>query len=59
MVPLAKRMPSVAVPAAEAFTVNWAAAPAVLSALQNPLPEYPLWLDSMAPAQVAGADSAS
>ncbi|GAA2831597.1 hypothetical protein GCM10020220_020640 [Nonomuraea rubra] len=38
-VPLAKRIPRVAVPAAEAFTVNWAWAPAALSALQKPVPE--------------------
>src|SRR5688572_17593326 len=38
-VPLAKRTPSVAAPAADAVTENWTAAPTALSPLQNPAPE--------------------
>src|SRR5262245_11704861 len=59
VVPLAKRTPSVAVPANEEFTVNCAAAPTALLPLQNPLPEKPAWLESIVPLQVAGAVSAS
>src|SRR5687767_13939462 len=39
VVPLAYRMPMLAVPAAEALTVNCTPAPTALVALQNPLPE--------------------
>jgi hypothetical protein len=59
VVPLEYRIPSVAVPAAAAFTVNCAAAPTALSALQNPVPEKPVWFASISPAHVAGAFSAS
>ncbi|GIF42874.1 hypothetical protein Axi01nite_71850 [Actinoplanes xinjiangensis] len=57
--PLAYLKPMVAVPAVAAVTENCTAAPAALLALQNPLPEKPAWLDSMAPSQVAGALSDS
>ena len=57
--PWAYRIANVAVPALVAFTVNCAAAPVALSTLQKPLPEYPVWFDSIAPSQVAGALSAS
>ena len=39
VVPLAKRMPTVAVPAAVALTVNCAAAPTAFEPLQKPVPE--------------------
>jgi hypothetical protein len=51
VVPLANRTPNVAVPATDALTVNCAAAPTTLSALQNPVPEYPAWLESIVPVQ--------
>ena len=59
VVPLANRTASVAVPAAEAFTVNWAYAPTALVPLQNPLPEKPAQLESIVPVQTAGEVSAS
>jgi hypothetical protein len=59
VVPLANRTPTVAVPDAEAFTVNCAAAPTVLVPLQNPDPENPAQLESIVPEQVAGEFSAS
>src|SRR5262245_2554775 len=59
VVPLANRNPNVAVPAAEALTVNWAKAPTALVPLQKPVPENPAQLLSMVPVQTAGAFSAS
>src|SRR5687767_8934108 len=59
VVPLAKRTTRVTVPAAGALTVNCAAAPIALRALQKPVPVKPAWLVSMVPSQVAGALSAS
>src|SRR4051794_22563904 len=59
VVPLANRTTTVAVPDADAATVNCAAAPAALVPLQNPLPEKPAQLESTVPEQVAGEDSAS
>nr|BFF27101.1 hypothetical protein GCM10025732_50660 [Glycomyces mayteni] len=57
--PWAYRIDRPAVPAAEAVTVNCAAAPTALFELQNPLPEYPVWFESMVPSQTAGEVSAS
>jgi hypothetical protein len=59
VVPLEKRTPTVAVPPAGALTVNCAAAPTAFRALQNPVPENPVWLVSIVPSQVAGDTSAS
>src|SRR5262245_11754405 len=59
VVPLANRTPSVAAPAADAVTVNWAKAPVALVPLQNPLPEKGAQSESMVPVQVAGEVSAS
>jgi hypothetical protein len=49
----------VAVPAAEAFTVNWAYPLVALGPLQKPDPENPDQLLSIVPVQTAGAVSAS
>ncbi|GAB3999234.1 hypothetical protein GCM10029992_27430 [Glycomyces albus] len=57
--PLAKPISTVASPALVAFTVNCAAVPAVFGVLQNPVPEYPAWFESIVPSQTAGASSAS
>ena len=59
VVPLANRIPNVAVPAAAAFTVNWTKPLVALLPLQNPLPEKPVWLYSMTPSHVDGDVSAS
>ncbi|GAB3999231.1 hypothetical protein GCM10029992_27420 [Glycomyces albus] len=57
--PFAKRISTVASPALAALTVNCATVPAVFGVSQNPVPEYPAWLDSIVPSQTAGASSAS
>src|SRR5687767_8058253 len=54
VVPLANRIPSVAVPEPDEFTVNWAKPLVALVPLQNPPPENPLQLESMVPLQLAG-----
>src|SRR5687767_8648440 len=59
VLPLANRTPTVAVPAAPAFTVNCAYAPVALFALQNPLPEKPVQFASMVPVHTEGEVSAS
>src|SRR5689334_20426368 len=52
VVPLAYRMVRVAGPAVSACTVICAAAPMALLVLQKPVPENPVWSESMVPSHV-------